>query len=320
MRSAVSVAAAAGLDSPIKVIWSREEDMTHGRYRPQSVTRFRAMLGADGMPVAFESKIAMPSILVSMAEQALDNNGIDWTSIEVINSAPYKIPNYYVGQALKNMHVPVTFWRSVGGSQNTFFMESFIDELAHAAGEDPLAYRRAMVDRPDFLLVIDKLAEKSNWGAPLPKGRGRGVAVAQRKYLVDGSVAEITVSNSGDIHVDRVITAYDFSRTVNPSIVEAQIQGAIHWALSGMFYGEITIKDGTVEQRNFDSYDMVRLAQAPAVEVYEVQTGRDEWGGVGELGATSVVAAVANAIFAVTGTRVRKLPLMNIDRKDLVPA
>jgi len=317
-RSAVAIAMAANLEKPIKMVWSREEDTRHDRYRPAAVTRFRAVLGKDGMPEALEAKIGASSIMQAFGQNPLPN-GIDWTAVEIIQTSPYRIPNFYVGQAVKNTHIPVAFWRSVGGSQNTFFIDGFIDELAHAAGKDPLAYRRALVNRKDIHLVLDTLEEKSNWGSKLPKGRARGIALCERKLLVDASVAEITVSPEGRIHVDRVVTVIDFSRTVNPSIVEAQVQGGIHWALSAMYYGEITVKDGAVEQGNFDTYNIVRLDEAPEVEVYEVRSGRNEWGGIGELGATTVVPAVANAIFAATGKRIRKLPLKNIDPSEFRP-
>ena len=329
ITGAMEVALASGLSQPIKVVWPREEDMRSGHYRPNAVTRFRAVLGDDGLPEAFQAHVAASSIRIAFGRPLSGNDpfgnplndGVDWTAIEVLNTAPYKIPNYYLGQVVENIHIPVAYWRTVGASQNAFFMESFIDELAAKAGKDPLAYRRAMTDRPDFLLVMDELERRSEWGKPLNSDAGhrraRGMAVVQRKYLVDGTVAEITVTDDGKIIVDRVVAVVDFSHTLHPSIVEAQVQGCVHWALSGLFYGDITLKDGAVQEGNFDSYRVTRLAEAPPIEVHTVQSdyfrGDNQWGGVGDLGGTTVHAAVANAIFTATGVRVRRLPLKNFD-------
>jgi len=330
IKGAMEVALASGLSQPIKVIWSREEDTRGGYYRPKAVTRFRAVLGEDGMPDAFEAQIAAASIRLSF-ERPLSgydpfgnelNEGVDWTAIEVINSAPYKIPNHYIGQVVDNTHIPVAYWRTVGASQNAFFLESFVDELAAKAGQDPLAYRRAMTDRPDFLMVMDELEKRSGWGTSLTSDTGhrraRGIAVVQRKHLVDGTVAEITVTDEGEIIVDRVITVIDFSHPFNPSIAEAQVQGSVCWALSAMFYGDITLKDGAVQEGNFDTYPVLRMDKAPHIEVYRVRsdyfTGENQWGGIGELGGSTAHAAVANAIYSATGIRVRKLPLKNIDK------
>jgi isoquinoline 1-oxidoreductase beta subunit len=333
---ALEIALASGLSQPIKVVWSREEDMRSGYYRPTAVTRFRAVLDGEGMPKALEARLAGSSISLSY-DRPLKNNkdpaghqlqdGVDWTAIEVMNTSPYAIPNYYLGQVVENTHVPVAYWRTVG-AQNTFFFESFIDELAARAGKDPLAYRRAMTTRPDFLLLMDELERRSGWGQPMASASGkrvaRGMAIAQRKYLVDGSVAEISVADDGEIHVDRVVTVIDFSHTIHPSITEAQVQGAVHWALGGMLFGEITLRDGAVEQGNFDTYRVARLADAPNVEVYTVRSnflrGENQWGGIGELGGTTAHAAVANAIFAATGVRVRSLPLKNIPRASFARA
>nr|TFG54769.1 MAG: xanthine dehydrogenase family protein molybdopterin-binding subunit [Hyphomicrobiales bacterium] len=330
IQGAMEVALASGLSQPIKVIWSREEDTRGGYYRPKAVTRFRAVLGQDGMPEALEAQIAAASIRLSF-ERPLSgydpfgnelNEGVDWTAIEVINSVPYKIPNHYIGQVVDNIHIPVAYWRTVGASQNAFFMESFIDELAVKAGQDPLAYRRAMTDRPDFLMVMDELEKRSGWGTPLSSEAGyrraRGIAAVQRKHLVDGSVAEITVTDDGEIIVDRVVTVIDFSHPFNPSITEAQVQGSVCWSLSAMFYGDITLKNGVVQEGNFDTYPVLRMAKAPRIEVYRIRsdyfTGENQWGGVGELGGSTAHAAVANALYSATGVRVRRLPLKNIDR------
>ena len=218
-----------------------------------------------------------------------------------------------VGAVLKNTHVPVMFWRSVGSSQNAFFMESYIDELAHAAGQDPYKFRRALLGhRADFLGVLDTLAEKGDWGKPLGVGRGRGIAIHECYNTIIGQVAEVTVSQKGEVRVDRVVAAVDCGHVVNPSIVEAQIQGGIIYGLSAALYGEITIKQGRVEQANFDEYQVVRLADTPKIEVYLALSGGKKWGGIGEPGTAATAPAVANAVFAATGTRVRSMPLKNI--------
>ena len=214
---------------------------------------------------------------------------------------------------LKNTHVPVMFWRSVGSSQNAFFVESYIDELAQAAGQDGYKFRRALLaGKSDFLGVLDKIAEKSDWGKPLGQGRGRGIAIHECYGSIIGQVAEVTVSKKGEVRVDRVVAAVDCGHVVNPGIVEAQIQSGVIYGLSAALYGEITIKNGQVEQNNFDSYEVVRLADAPKIEVYLALSGGKKWGGIGEPGTAATAPAVANAVFAATGTRVRSLPLKNV--------
>src|ERR1039458_10001353 len=262
MRQAILVAKQVG--KPVKLVWTREEDMTQDRYRPQAVVRLKAALGADGMPTAFDAKIAVGSIMRSVGMNKVEN-GIEPQAIEGIANTNYKIPNVRVGCMLKNTHVPVMFWRSVGSSQNAFFMESYIDELAHTAGQDPYKFRRLLLaHRPDFLGVLDKVAEKSDWGKPLPARRGRGIAVHESFGSIVGQVAEVTVSQKGEVRVDRVVAAVDCGHVVN----QAQIEGGVIYGLSAALYGEITIKDGRVEQGNFHDYQVVRLADTPKIEVY----------------------------------------------------
>jgi isoquinoline 1-oxidoreductase beta subunit len=293
-------------------VWTREEDMTQDRYRPQAAVRMKAALDADGMPVAFDAKIAVGSILRSVGMSKVEN-GVEAQAVEGFANTNYKIPNLRVGCMLKNTHVPVMFWRSVGSSQNAFFMESYIDELAHAAGQDPYKFRRLLLaHRPDFLGVLDKVAEKSDWGKPLPAGRGRGIAVHESFGSIVGQVAEVTVSQKGEVRVDRVVAAVDCGHVVNPGIVEAQIESGVIYGLSAALYGEITIKDGRVEQGNFHDYQVVRLADTPKIEVYLALSGGKKWGGIGEPGTPPTAPAVANAVFAATGQRVRSLPLKNV--------
>jgi isoquinoline 1-oxidoreductase beta subunit len=309
MRQAILVAKQTG--KPVKLVWTREEDMTQDRYRPQAAVRMRAALGADGMPTAFDARIAVGSILRSIGRTKIEN-GIEAQAVEGFANTSYKIPNLRVGCMLKNTHVPVMFWRSVGSSQNAFFMESYFDELAHAAGQDAYKFRRALLShRPDVIGVLDKIAEKGDWGKPLPPGRGRGIAIFECYDTIIGQVTEVTVSHKGEVKVDRVVAGVDCGHVVNPGIVEAQIEGGIIYGLSAALYGDITIKDGRVVQNNFNDYDVVRLADTPKIEVYLALSGGKKWGGIGEPGTAATAPSVANAVFAATGIRVRSMPLKN---------
>ena len=310
MRQAILVAKEVG--KPVKLVWTREEDMTQDRYRPQAAVRMKAALGSDGMPTAFDAKIAVGSILRSTGINKVEN-GIEAQAVEGFANIPYAIPNVRVGCMLKNTHVPVMFWRSVGSSQNAFFVESYIDELAQAAGQDPYKFRRTLLaGKSDFLGVLDTIAEKSDWGKPLGQGRGRGIAIHECYGSIIGQVAEVTVSQKGEVKVDRVVAAVDCGHVVNPGIVEAQIQSGVIYGLSAALYGEITVKQGRVEQGNFDEYQVVRLADTPKIEVYLALSGGKKWGGIGEPGTAVTAPAVANAVFAATGTRVRSMPLKNL--------
>jgi isoquinoline 1-oxidoreductase beta subunit len=310
MRQAILVAKEVG--KPVKLVWTREEDMTQDRYRPQAAVRMKAALGSDGMPTAFDAKIAVGSILRSTGINKVEN-GIEAQAVEGFANIPYAIPNVRVGCMLKNTHVPVMFWRSVGSSQNAFFVESYIDELAQAAGQDPYKFRRTLLaGKSDFLGVLDTIAEKSDWGKALGQGRGRGIAIHECYGSIIGQVAEVTVSQKGEVKVDRVVAAVDCGHVVNPGIVEAQIQSGVIYGLSAALYGEITVKQGRVEQGNFDEYQVVRLADTPKIEVYLALSGGKKWGGIGEPGTAATAPAVANAVFAATGTRVRSMPLKNL--------
>jgi isoquinoline 1-oxidoreductase subunit beta len=310
MRQAILVAKQVG--KPVKLVWTREEDMTQDRYRPQAAVRMKTALGADGMPTAFDARIAVGSIFRSIGRGA-PANGVEMQAVEGFSNIPYAIPALRIGCMLKNTHVPVMFWRSVGSSQNAFFVESYMDELAQAAGQDPYQFRRKLLaGKSDFLGVLDKIAEKSDWGKPLGQGRGRGIAIHECYGSIIGQVAEVTVNQKGEVRVDRVVAAVDCGHVVNPGIVEAQIQSGVIYGLSAALYGEITIKDGRVEQSNFGDYQVVTLADTPKIEVYLALSGGTKWGGIGEPGTAATAPAVANAVFAATGTRVRSLPLKNL--------
>ncbi len=322
LKQAVLVAKAGGIDKPMQLLWSREQDMAADRYRPQSAARLKASLSADGRLEALHIESACGSIQKSSGNLRGD---VDGTSVEGIGpSVPYdNIPNWYTGVVNKNTHIPVSYWRSVGGSQNTFYLESFIDEVAHAAGRDPVEFRRSLTKRADTLGVIDKLATVSKWGSKLPSGKGRGIAIADNHGAIAGHVAEVTVDAGGNVTVDKVYGAVDAYHVVNPNLVEAQIEGGIIFGMTAMLYGEITIKDGAPVESNFDKYRMVRLADAPALEAHLSlsggvdDAGKPKWGGVGECSVAPIAAAIANAIFAASGKRVRSLPFKNVKLTQL---
>ena len=310
LTQAVEVSKALG--RPIKLIWTREEDIRSDRYRPQAALRMRAALGGDGSPAGFEFSTAVGSITRSLGWGEV-KDGVERQAVEGLANCPYRAGALHVGVNLKNTHVPVMFWRSVGSSQNAFAVESFIDEAAHAAGRDPLEYRRALLQgRPDFLAVIDKLADKGDWGKPLPKGVGRGMAIHEAFGTIVGEIAEVEVSDGGEVRVQRVVACVDCGHLVNPLTAAMQIESAVLYGLTAALFGEITIKQGRVEQGNFDSSPIARMADAPVIETYFALSGGDKWGGLGEPGTPPIAPAIANAVFAATGKRIRSLPLKNV--------
>jgi len=321
MRHAILVAKDVG--KPVKLTWDRPQDLRGDRYRPQAAVRFRASLATDGKIAALETKFAVGSINRSTGRPL--ENGMEGQAHDGLSNQGYKIPDFHVAGVLKNTHLPVSFWRSVGGSQNCFFFESFIDELAYAAGKDPLEFRRAMLDRKDFLAVINKLEEVSNWKQKIPSGsgRGRGIAITLNHGSVVGHVAEVTVDNQNRVRVDKVFVAVDCYNVVNPKIIEAQMESGAIYGLTAALYGEISVKNGEIQERNFDTYRMLTMAEAPRIEVHltptggTTQNGQPRWGGIGECGTAPIAPALTNAIFAATGKRVRELPLKNVKLAEI---
>jgi len=294
---------------PVKVVWTREDDIKGGYYRPMYVHRVEVGLDAQNAIVGWNHAIVGPSILAGTAfEPMLVKDGIDSTSTEGVADTPYAIPNMNVQLHSVKAGVPVLWWRSVGNSHTAFVMETMIDELAAARGLDPLAYRREMLAKsPRVLATLDLAASKAGWGSALPKGRARGIAVHESFNSVCAQVAEVSLEG-GTARVHRVVAAFDCGLVVNPMTVEAQVQSAIAFALSAALHGKITIKDGKVEQSNFHDYPVLRMNEMPKIEVYLVQGG-DKPTGVGEPGVPPLAPAVCNALAALTGKRVRKLPL-----------
>ena len=299
---------------PVKLIWSREDDMRHDRYRPMAAVAFKGGLDASGKPVGLFARTAVGSLFKGIGLGRLIKNGVEPMAIDALATNPYDIANQRIEVHLKDTHIPIGFWRSVGASQNAFFLESFVDEMAHAAGKDPVDFRRAMLGhRADWMKVLNTLADKSGWGAKLAPGKGRGIAITECFGSVVGCVAEIDLTPQGRLKVERVVYAADSGHAVNPLTIQEQMEGGTIFGLTAALYGKITVKNGAIEQGNFDSYQMARLNEAPKIEVHLALTGGKKWGGIGEPGTAPIAPAVANAIFAVSGKRVRSLPLMDQD-------
>jgi isoquinoline 1-oxidoreductase beta subunit len=309
LRQAVKISQSVG--RPVKLVWTREEDIRHDRYRPQAALRFRAGLGDNGLPDAIHVTTAVGSITRSLGWGKVEN-GLENQAIEGLANMPYRTANLKVDCILKNTHVPVMFWRSVGSSQNAFALESFIDEMAFQAGIDPYLYRRDLLaGHEDFIHVLDMLAEKGDWHKPLGAGKGRGIAIHESFGTIVGEIAEVAVSKSGEIHVERVVCVVDCGHVVNPTTVAMQIESGVIYGLTAALYGEITIRNGRVEQGNFNDYEMVRMSEAPQIETHLALSGGSKWGGIGEPGTPPIAPAVTNAIFAATGKRIRSLPIKN---------
>jgi len=306
IRDAVEISKT--VNAPVKVVSPREDDIQHDFYRPASYSRLTAGLDTSGAPVAWTHTIVSPSIMSRVFPEAVQN-GIDPSSVEGGQDLPYAIANLRVDYHLKDVGIPVGFWRSVGNSQNIFATESFIDEVAAAAKKDPYEFRRALLsDKPRHKAVLELAATKAGWGKPLPKGRARGIAVAESFGSFVAHVVEVSLDPEEGVRVHRVVAAVDCGSIVNPDTIEAQIQSAVVFGLTATLKSGITIDRGRVAQQNFDDYPMLRLAETPSVEVFIVPSAEAP-GGIGEPGVPPLAPAVVNAVFALTGKRLRRLPV-----------
>ena len=305
--------------TPVKLLWSREEDMLHGWYHPVTMCKLTGALDAQGNVTALKMRISGQSILAGVNPNALQN-GRDPIVFQGLNPSGaegrfgYSIPNLMIDHAMRNPAVPPGFWRGVNNNQNAIYLECFVDEMAHAAGQDPLEFRRKMLgSSPKHLAVLNAVAERAGWGRPAPAGVFRGLAQHMGYGSYVAACAEISIDAAGKLKVHRIVAATDCGHAVNPQQIEAQIEGSFVYGLSAAMMQEITIKDGKVEQENFDSYPCMLLEDMPAVESIIISS-HDFWGGVGEPTIFVAAPAVLNAIFAATGKRIRDLPL---NRHDL---
>jgi isoquinoline 1-oxidoreductase beta subunit len=306
-----AVAIAKQVDGPVKIVWSREEDIQHDVYRPYYYDRLAAGLDAQGMPVAWSHRVTGSSIVARWLPPAF-KDGLDFDAVEgAAKEMPYAIPNILVDWVRSEPPAGMTtgWWRGVGPTHNIFVVESFIDELAAAAKKDPVEYRRELLGKsPRVLGALNLAAEKAGWGQTPAQGAGRGVSAffAMGSYLAQ--IADVEVSKDGDVMVRRVVCAVDCGYVVNPDTIKAQIEGGIIFGISAALWGEATVKDGRIEQHNFNDYRVLRINEAPLIEVYLINS-TEAPGGIGEPGTVGIAPAVANAVFAATGKRIRKLPI-----------
>ena len=317
VSEAVQVAKASG--KTVKVVWTREDDVRGGFYRPSFLHRAKIATNEAGDPVAWKHTAVGQSILAGTPfEKAMVKDGIDATSVEGVADSPYlkEVPDYLVELHSPKTGIPVLWWRSVGHSHTGFVMESLIDELAHAAGKDPVEYRRGLLkDHPRHLAALNLAAEKADWDQPPKEGISRGVAVHESFGSYVAEIAEVSVSKEGALKVHRVVCAIDCGLAVNPEGVKAQMESGINFALTAVLHGQITFEDGKVMQRNFHDYPILRMHETPLIEAHIVQS-TEKMGGAGECGVPPLAAAVTNAIFAATGKRLRALPIRSDDLKQ----
>jgi isoquinoline 1-oxidoreductase beta subunit len=303
--------------TPVKLIWSREEDMLHGRFHPVTQCWLKGALDADGNLTGLHMRISGQSIVAGIFPQNLQN-GMDRATFQGLmpsgdGTFGYTIPNLLIDHAMRNPPVPPGFWRGVNHNHNAIYLECFIDELAHAAGQDPLGFRRRlMADHPKHLAVLEAAAERAGWGRPAPAGVHRGLAQHMGFGSYTAAVAEVSVSEAGALRIHRIVAATDPGHAVNPGQIAAQVEGSFVYGLSALLYGECTLKGGRMQQENFDTYQVMRLREMPAVETIVMPSG-GFWGGVGEPTIAVAAPAVLNAIFAATGKRMRTVPLKNVD-------
>ena len=302
---------------PVKLIWSREEDQAHDFYRPISQCKLSAGLDADGKLTGLHLRVSGQSINATLSPDRIVG-GKDMRQLQGYYAEPgdaqlgYSVPNLLIDYVMRNTHVPVGPWRGVNTNQNAVYLECFMDEVAKAAGKDPLEFRRALMkDFPKHLAVLNAAAEKADWGKPLAAGRHRGIAQFMGYGSYSAAVAEVSVSDKGVLKVHRMVLALNCGHAVNPDQIAAQVEGSVAYGLSAALYGEMPVENGRMTNLNFDSYELMRLAEFPKVETVIVPT-YDFWGGVGEPTICVAAPAVMNGIFAATGKPVRSLPLKNV--------
>ena len=307
---AAHIAKASKLSTPIKLVWTREDDTLSGYYRPLNYHELGAAVDEDGNITAWQHRIVGQSILTGTAfEEMLVKDGIDSTSVEGAANLPYSIPNMHVDLHSPKLPVPIQWWRSVGHTHTAFSTEVFLDEIAHKINKDPVELRRELLKKhPRHLGVLNLAAEKANWGTALAKNKGRGIAVHKSFNSYVAEVAEVTVNENGTYSVDKVTIAVDCGIAINPDVIRAQMEGGMGYGLCTVLSSEITLKDGYVEQNNFDGYQVLRMNQMPEVEVHIVDSNENPTG-VGEPGTPPIAPAVINAIAAATGKFYRNLPL-----------
>jgi len=309
-----AVELSAFLEKPVKVIWTREDDMHGGYYRPMHCSRIEAGLDEKDQPVAWRHRLVGESIGKGTPfEKALFHDGIDHLSVEGASDHPYAIPNQLVDHHQTDNGVPVLWWRSVGHSFTAFVVESFIDEIAHAGRHDPIALRLQLLNEyPRHRAVLSLAAEKAGWGQSLPDGVARGVAIHKSFGSIVAQIAEVSLDSNGRPRVHRVVCVVDCGKAINPDTIIAQMESGIAFGLSAVLFGEITIEDGRVQQDNFHNYPVVRMTDMPDVDVHIMESGADI-GGIGEVATPPVAPAVCNALFAITGKRIRRLPVGLLD-------
>ena len=303
-----AVRIAKHVDGPVKVVWTREEDIQHDVYRPVYRDTIAATL-SDGKIVGWKYRVSGSSVMARWFPPGFQK-GVDIDAVDSAIDMPYDIPNFHVEYVrAEPPAVPTGFWRGVGPNNNVFAIECFMDELARKAGKDPIDFRRSMLgNQPRFLAALNLAAEKSNWGQPLPARVGRGVCVQPSFASFIATVVEAEVDEQGEVHLRRVTSAVDTGIAVNPDTVMAQLEGGLIFGLTAALYGEITIDKGRVQQSNFHDYRMLRIDQAPKIEVHVIKSGEAP-GGIGETGATAGPPALRNAIYAATGVALRRLPI-----------
>ena len=313
-----AVQVSKAIKSPVKVVWTREDDIRGGYYRPRAYHTISAGLDASGKPLYWKQNIVCQSFAVGTPLEAMMvQNGVDGTAVEGASEIPYHVPNRQVEWNMAPNGVPTLWWRSVGSSHTAFVVEGFIDELAKAAGKDPFEYRRMLMDKhPRQKKVLEYVAAKAGWKNPLPAGRGKGIAVHESFGSVVAMVAEVSIAKN-NLKVHKVTVAVDCGQVVNPDTIKAQMEGCVVFGLTAALYGEISFEKGRVKQSNFHDYRMLRMNEMPVVEVH-IADSKEKMGGVGEPGVPPVAPAVANALFVLTGKRIHKLPFQASDLKKKV--